>query len=278
MGKSGYPAFSVVMAVYKNDRAEWLQQAIDSLLNQSVKADDIVIVVDGPLTEALNAVLRRYKNEKTISIMRLPENKGLGNALNIGIAHAKRELVARMDADDIAVENRFELQLAEFDKNPDLDILGGQIAEFIDTPDNIVAYRKVPTSYNDIKQFARRRSPFNHPTVMYKKSTIQKLGGYDVSAIRIEDYDLWLRAIHGGATVSNLSEVVLDYRANEDAMRRRKTFSSLKNHTKARLKFYKRDYISAGDLVYGVITQTILLILPVSLAKSIFNRTVRYEK
>lgn len=267
--------YSIVMPIYHKDRSEWFEQAIKSLLDQTVISNDIVIVADGPLTPQLDAVLSQYVNQKTISLIRLPVNKGLGNALNVGIEQAKNELIGRMDSDDVAVPGRFELQVAEFTKNPKLDILGGQIAEFIDSTDKIVAYRKVPTSHHEIKQFARRRSPFNHPTVMFKKSLIQRLGGYDASAIRIEDYDLWLRALANGATCANIDAVLLYYRSTTDAMKRRKTFTSLKNHVKARARFYSKKYISLPDFAYGVVTQTILFILPAKLTTAIFKKVVR---
>ena len=270
--------YSVIMSVYKKDRPEWFEQAIKSLLNQTIRSDDIVIIADGPLTSRLNAVLRQHAKKESISVIRLRTNQGLGNALNLGIKRVRNELIARMDADDIAVPNRFELQIAEFNKNPDLDILGGQIAEFIDNPDEIVAYRKVPTTHLEIKKFARRRNPFNHPTVMYKKSTVQRLGCYDISAIRIEDYDLWLRALSNGAVCANVDIVLLKYRSTVDAMKRRKTLTSLKNHIKARTRFYTREYISLSDFLYGVTAQTILFIMPIGLAGVVFRKVVRDEK
>lgn len=267
--------YSVVMSVYEKDRAEWLSQAIDSILNQTLVCDDIIIVVDGPLTPELNKVIRRYQVINTISTIRLKSNQGLGSALNAGINKAKHEIIARMDADDIAVKNRFELQISEFSNNPKLEILGGQIAEFIDSIENIVSYRRVPTSHCDIMHFARRRSPFNHPTVMYKKTTIQQIGGYDESVIRVEDYDLWLRALSHEVHCANLDSVLLYYRSNNDAMKRRKTFTSLKNHIHSRTNFYRRGYISLTDLLYGVTSQIVLFIIPASLASALFRRVVR---
>lgn len=270
--------YSIVMAVYKKDRPEWFEQAIESLLNQTIISDDIVIIADGPLTSQLDVVLRKYENEKSILLIRLQKNQGLGNALNVGIKQTRNELIARMDSDDIAVLNRFELQVAEFNMNPELDILGGQIAEFINNPDEIVAYRKVPTTHLEIKKFARRRSPFNHPTVMYKKSTIQRLGCYDMSAIRVEDYDLWLRALSQDAVCANLDVVLLNYRSTIDAMKRRKTLTSLKNHIKARARFYTKRYISLSDFLYGIATQTVLFIMPTGLAGAVFKKVVRNAK
>lgn len=275
--KNLYPNYSIVMAIYKNDKPEWFEQAMESVLNQTVRSDDIVIIADGPLTPPLNTVLRRYENRESISLIRLRINQGLGNALNVGIKHAKNKLIARMDSDDIAVLNRFELQIAEFQKNPELDILGGQIAEFINNPEEIIAYRKVPTTQLEINKFARRRSPFNHPTVMYKKSTIQKLGCYDISAIRIEDYDLWLRALSNGAVCANLDAILLNYRSTPDAMKRRKTLVSWKNHIRVRARFYDKKYITLSDLLYGIATQTILFIMPTKLASIALKKVIRGE-
>lgn len=266
--------FSVVMPVYAKDQPEWFEQALESILEQSLVSDDIIIVADGPLTDKLEALLSKYQQD-TISVVRIKKNQGLGNALNVGIKNAKHELIARMDSDDIAVPERFELQVAEFAKNKKLGILGGQIAEFITTPDEIVSYRKVPIGHNDIKAFARRRSPFNHPTVMYKKAAIQSLGGYDANAMRIEDYDLWLRALNNGVVGGNLDTVLLKYRASADAMSRRKTLKSLKGHISARAKFFARGHISFVDLMYGVGTQTVLFVLPSVAAKVVFNKVVR---
>lgn len=268
-------AYSIIMAVYKKDQPEWLKQSIDSLLNQTVVSDDIIIIVDGPLTAQLDGVLSRYDNNKSITLIKLQANQGLGNALNVGIKKAKHQLIARMDSDDISIPNRFELQIAEFNKNPKLDILGGQVAEFIDNPEEIVAYRKVPTGHLEIKKFACRRNPFNHPTVMYKKTTIQKLGCYNATALRIEDYDLWLRAISSGAMCANLDVVLLKYRSTIDAMKRRKTLTSIKSHIKVRFRFLTKKYISFSDFIYGVTTQVVLFLMPVKFANLIFNMVVR---
>lgn len=270
--------FSVVMPVYAKDRAEWFEQAIESVLGQTVPSDDIIIVADGPLTEELENTLGKYAAHDTISVVRIEKNQGLSNALNLGINNAKHDLIARMDSDDIAVKERFELQVAAFSKNKKLGILGGQIAEFIDNPEEIVSYRKVPVGHDEIKTFARRRSPFNHPTVMYKKSVIQGLDGYDVTAVRIEDYDLWLRALNNGVVCENIDAVLLKYRSTRDAIKRRKTFKSLKSHINARAKFLSRGYISFSDFCYGAVTQTALFVLPNSVADAAFKKVVRVEE
>lgn len=268
-------SFSIVMAVYNGDEPEYLKLAIDSLLNQTLAPDEIVIVIDGPIKPTLNSILNLYESKRLVSLIKLPTNKGLGNALNVGISHAKNELIARMDADDIAAKNRFEIQISEFINRPEIDILGGQITEFIDDPRDIAAYRNVPTTHEEIRRFARRRNPFNHPTVMFKKSTIQQLGGYDIKAIRIEDYDLWLRAIAKGAVCANTNDILLYYRSTTDALKRRKTITSLKNHIVARTRFYKRGDIQFSDYVYGIVTQAMLFMMPTKLADILFKKVLR---
>lgn len=163
--------FSVVMAVYEKDKPEWLRQSVESIINQTVQSDDIVIVCDGPVGAELKAVLREYEGRHdAVRVVRLSVNVGAGEARNKGVGATRHELVAIMDADDISLPHRFDLQLKQFKKNPELTLVGGQISEFEGESDNILSYRKVPIEYEEIKRFARYRSPINHVTVMFKKS------------------------------------------------------------------------------------------------------------
>lgn len=264
------------MAVYKNDTPEWLTEAIDSILNQTVKSDDIIIVQDGPISRELRTVLSAYvRGKEEISTVRVKRNQGLGNALNVGLEKAKNELVMRMDADDISMLSRIELQLAEFNNDEGLSLYGGQIAEFSGSSENITSHRMVPLCHDEIIRFSKRRNPFNHPTVMFKKRVIKALGGYNKDAIRVEDYDLWLRLLSEGYCARNSSSVLLKYRSNINAVKRRKTYVSLRSNISARIKFLKAGYISFSDLLYGVISQTLLFVLPARIASGIIERTVR---
>lgn len=148
---------SVLMAVYKNDHPEWLRLAIDSVLKQTLPADEIIVVVDGAVPLILKQVIESYGQQ--IRVLWLKKNQGLWNALNQGLKIAQGELIARMDADDIAMLNRFEKQVRAFEKNPKLDIVGAQIAEFENNVDNIIAYRRVPLDQKSITRFARFRCP-----------------------------------------------------------------------------------------------------------------------
>ena len=176
--------FSVLMSLYFKEKPEYARACFESLLAQTVKASEWVIVEDGPLTDELYALLDEYEAKCPGLIHRVPlkENVGLGKALREGILHCQNELIARMDTDDIAVSDRFEKQLALFEKNPDLDICGSHIKEFIDSTDNVVSERKVPTTHEEIAEYQKRRDSFNHMTVMYKKEAVLK--EYFVSEIK----------------------------------------------------------------------------------------------
>ena len=144
--KNEYPPFSVAMSVYKNDNPIFFDRALQSITeNQKVMPTEIVIIVDGPVDEKINAVIEKYSEKYgNLNVIRLDKNAGLGNALKLAIENAKYELIARMDSDDVSAPNRFEQQLEIMTKNSDVDIVGGDISEFIGDENNVVAKRKVP--------------------------------------------------------------------------------------------------------------------------------------
>ena len=163
------------MSIYKNDKSEYLEQAIKSILNQTVTPNEIVIVKDGPISMELEQVITKLMKEyEFFKIISLKENQGLGDALNKGLEQCTYDIVARMDADDISVNNRFELQIKEFEDDPDLDLLGAYISEFISEPNMSISVREVPLEYDQICKYIKTRNPFNHVTVMFKKSAIQE--------------------------------------------------------------------------------------------------------
>lgn len=153
--------FSVLMSVYKNDNPDFFRTAVESVLvNQTVKPNELVLVVDGPVPESLKQMILNVQQEcNEVKIIWLDKNGGLGNALKIGLSECSNEVVARMDSDDIASATRFQQQLEYIDNNPAIDIVGGQITEFIDSPDNIVGRREVPYDCASLKEYTKRRCP-----------------------------------------------------------------------------------------------------------------------
>ena len=152
--------FSIITSIYKNDKPEFVRVALDSMLiNQTIKPTEIVLVRDGQVTEELDRLLDEYEARypEIFNIIRLKQNGGLGKALKLGVESAKYDIIARMDSDDICLPNRFELQLRYLEQHPDVDIIGGQMTEFIDTPDNIIGKRVVPCINDEIYDFMKGR-------------------------------------------------------------------------------------------------------------------------
>ena len=213
--------YSVLMSVYKNEKAEYFIQAVDSLLDQTIKPEQIVLVRDGLVYEELQNIIDKYVSEypRVFTYLPLEQNGGLGSALRYGLTHCRNELVGRMDTDDISLPDRFEKQLKFLEDNPDVDIVGGNISEFVNKPTVIVDYRIVPQTHNEISRYLKSRSPFNHVTVMFKKSALEKVGSYE-SFYLFEDWYLWVKMYLSGAKFANLNTVLVNVRVFDMANRR----------------------------------------------------------
>ena len=217
-----YREYSVLMSVYHKEKPEYLKQAIESIQTQTLSTNDFVLVCDGPLNEQLDDVIATKQQEMgdTLNVVRLAKNGGLGNALNEGIKYCKNELVARMDSDDIAYPDRCEKQIAVFNTHSEVSICSGIVEEFTTDP-NTVDTRRVPPETNaEIIEFAKKRNPFNHPCVMYKKSAVEAVGSYQDFYL-LEDYYLWLRMLMAGYQGYNIQEPLLHMRAGSDMYLRR---------------------------------------------------------
>lgn len=217
-----YP-FSVCMSVYQNDKPEFVSTSFDSMLvTQSVKPEEIVLVQDGPIPEELSAMLSDYEEKyaKIMRVIRLEKNRGLGNALKLGVENAKYEFVARMDSDDICLSDRFEKQLSFLTEHSEVDIVGGQMTEFIDTPDHIVGRREVPLTNEEIYEYMKSRCALNHVTVMFRKEAVLKAGNYQ-DWFWNEDYYLWVRMMKNGCKFANIPDVVVNVRSGVDQYARR---------------------------------------------------------
>lgn len=232
--------YSVLMSVYFKEKPEFLSAAMQSIFQQTVVTDDFVLVCDGPLTPELDAVIAEMEaaHPDILHLVRLEKNGGLGNALNIGIKHCRNELIARMDSDDISRPNRCEKQLAVFQAHPEVSITSGIVEEFTESIENIHTRRVPPETQEDILAFAKRRNPFNHPCVMYKKQAVEDAGGYQ-DFFLLEDYYLWVRMLQHGAVGYNLQEPLLWMRAGSDLYKRRAGWKYAK--TQRDLFKYMRD-------------------------------------
>lgn len=272
--------FSVLMSVYRNDNPEDLKKAVWSISkNQNVQPNEIILVVDGPVPPSLEDTIRELeKNIPYFKLVRLTENKGLGKALNIGMKHVTNELVARMDADDISLPYRFEKQLEYLANNPEIAVCGGQISEFIGSPNNIVAYRNVPIDSNECKEFYRDRDPLNHMTVMYRKSAVMDVGNYQPWHLD-EDTFLWGRLLKTGYKIANLPDVLVNVRVGEQMYARRGGWRYFKSDAGILKWKLQNGLTDRGRFIYNYLVRfTVQVLMPNNLRAWFFKRLLRNKK
>ena len=271
----GHQKFSVLLSIYSKEKPEFFDKALDSIYNQTIKASEWVIVKDGTISEELQSVIDKYKQYGDIVIkeVSLEENKGLGIALSIGVPECSYELIARMDTDDISVPNRFELQLAEFEKNSNLDLCGGQIIEF-ETDENVfVAERRVPLTHDEIVQYQKKRSAFNHMTVMFKKSKVLEAGNYKHCPL-MEDDMLWVDMILSGANCLNIDEYLCKVRTNRDMIARRGGLVYYKKYKSARKQILESGFITKKQYRQTNRIQFLACIMPKWMRKFVFFKLI----
>lgn len=271
--------YSVLMSVYIKESADRLRTAMNSIWDQTISTDDFVLVCDGPLSEDLNNVIYDMQSEhhNTLHVVRLEKNMGLGIALNTGLKECKHDLVARMDSDDISRPYRCEKQLEVFRLNPELSICSGTIEEFSTSIDIIEARRCLPETHDQIIDFAKKRNPFNHPCVMYKKSSVAAADGYKDFYL-LEDYFLWIRMLKRGCVGYNLQLPLLWMRAGSEMYKRRAGLKYAKSQ-KALFK-YMRDcgFISTYRYVVSTFMRFASSIMPNVIRKYTYKKVLRKVK
>lgn len=275
----GLESYSVLMSVYEKEKVRELEESIESMLKQTVLCEQFVIVEDGPLPEELEGLIRKYEqnNPNLFTIVRLPKNLGLGKALDQGLLQCRNDLVARMDADDISLPQRCEKLLQLYQENTHLSLAGTDIDEFYDDPSNVVSSRIVPADYASICKFMRRRSPFNHPTVMFRKSEVLRVGGYGKMR-RKQDLDLFARMLNQDCYALNINEPLLLFRSDADNYKRRKSWEYCKSYIEVEKANYQRGYCSLIDLAVVSAGQCVLYASPMWLMKFLSDHFLRKEK
>ena len=267
--------FSVSMCVYGNDNPEWFRTAVDSILNQTRKPDEVVLVVDGPVPQVLDVVINHFEQNSIFKVIRLPENKGHGEARRVGLNNCSNELVALMDADDISAEDRFEKQLVLFESDPELTIVGGNITEFVGTPDNIVEARVVKSDDASIKEDMKKRCPMNQVTVMFKKSRVDSVGGY-IDWYCEEDTYLWLRLFLDGAKFANLPDYLVNVRIGKEMYQRRGGTKYFQSEVKLQKYMLDNKIIGLGRFVVNVGERLVVqVLLPNKLRSWVFKNFAR---
>lgn len=211
------PFVSIIMSVY-NEKEMWLRKSIESILNQTYSNFEFIIILDNPSNIYLREIIIQYQNEdKRINFIENDKNIGLNKSLNKGLNVSKGELIARMDADDISLENRLERQINYLKENPDIDFIGTNIIIIDEQNDKIKEIKDIPNKSNDINKLLCHRNPMNHPTWMFKRVLLKDLQEYrDVPFA--EDYDFVCRVVSYGYNVGNLNEKLLLYRIRNNGI------------------------------------------------------------
>lgn len=264
------------MSVYYKDSPEWLKQSIGSMLKQTVEPAEFIIVKDGPVTQKINKVLDHYKKShpELFNIIQLKENVGLGLALRTGIENCHNEYIARIDADDYAVPKRVETQLNIFKKHPELGLVGSNVEEFSDTIDNVISHVVLPEKHQDIYSFAKKRCPFRHPSLLYKKSAVLTAGNYR-SYHLCEDYDLYTRLLQTGCKCFNIQKPLTYMRVDKDFYKRRGGIKYLKSILKFKNEQVATGFFSKKDYVVSATPHIITCLMPNALRDWTYRKLLR---
>ncbi len=272
--------FSVLTSVYKNDKPDYFKAAIRSIsVEQTLQPSEIILVVDGPVNSALeNAIVEMENAIPYLTVIRLEKNVGLGLALATGMQHVNNELVARMDSDDLSISDRFEKQCNFMNNHPDIAVSGGQISEFIDNPENIVAYREVPLHKDECRHYYQDRDPLNHMTVMLRKSAVMAVGNYRPWHLD-EDTYLWGRLLKAGYEIANLPDILVNVRVGNEMYARRGGWKYFKSDVGILRWKMDNGLTSRSRYVYNYLVRFgVQVIMPNRLRGFVFKRLLRKSK
>ncbi|TWU67663.1 MULTISPECIES: glycosyltransferase [Crateriforma] len=266
--------FSVLMSVYRNDDPIHFWEAIDSVTaKQTRRPDEVILVVDGPVSEDLETVIDHWEAQPmhNVRVVRCKNNIGLAKAMNVGLQHCRYDYVARMDADDVSLSDRFEKQLSYLDQHPDISLLGGWYRQFDDQMQQCLTDRKVPAQPDAIKKYSRKRTPFNHVTAVFKRADLMRVGGYPSIDGLMEDWWIALRMIKQGMRLANLPEYHVNVRGDNAFMRRRGGWDYLRSEFANLTAMNREGLMSMRDLVQNLMIRSGVRIIPVGLRSMIYK-------
>lgn len=271
--------FSVLLPVYAGDTASFFRRAIASVTaDQTLRPDELVIVVDGPVGAATREVLDaagagRITAGVPVTIVALPENVGLARALNRGLDACAHPVVARADADDISLPHRFERQVPLV-AHGGIDLVSSAITEFHDDEAEPGLVRAYPTDHDAISALARFRDPFNHPAVVYRRDSIDAAGGYR-HLDKMEDYWLFVRMINAGATVANVAEPLVLYRVGAGAYERRGGWTLLRSELKLQRWMRQIGFTTTRQWARNIAVRGGWRVVPTSLRRRVYGLAAR---
>lgn len=267
--------FSVLISVYKKESALNLKKALDSIINQTLKPTEIVLVEDGPLTDELSTLINTYQlNYGFINVVKLEKNVGLGRALNIGLNHCKYQYVARMDSDDFSHIDRFEKQIKFMINNPSIDVIGCNVDEYDEYLNLILSKKIVPEKDSEIKKYMKYRNPFNHMSIVYKKDKVLEVGNY-LDCPFFEDYYLWCRMAKNGCNFYNLQESLIDVRTGLYMIKKRGGIQYSKDIVNFEIKILQLGTINFFEFLKNVISRIVISNLPKKIRMKFYKKFLR---
>lgn len=267
--------FSVLISLYYKENPDFLRQSLDSVFNQTLPPSEVILVEDGPLTTELYSVVSEYEHRyPTLHIIKLPQNGGLGKALNEGLKHCNFDLVVRMDTDDICFPDRFMKQVNFMVNHPEIGICSAWVEEFKDDINNVVSIRRIPEKSEELYEYGKKRCPINHPAAIFRKSVVLSCGGYRHFKM-IEDYYLWVQMMVKGVMFWNIQECLLHFRTTDDMYKRRGGWNLAINEFKLQYIMYKTKYISFFSFIINAIPKFIIRIAPNPVRKLIYENLLR---
>jgi len=266
--------FSLLLPIYAGDDPEFLRLAFESsTVGQTLRPAEVVIVQDGPVPQALEAELMRIVEESPIRVLpvQLTDNRGLAAALNAGLDSCAYPVVARIDADDFSVPERFARQWELIEAG--YDLLGTGMAEFERDPSETGALRVPPVGPERIREHARTHNPFNHPTMMYRTAALDRVGRYEPFG-KMEDYWLGIRLIDAGARVENIAEPLVRYRVGAGAFARRGGWSEVLTEWRLQRAMLRLGFVTRAQFLRNVVMKGAYRLLPAGVKRVLFRRLV----
>lgn len=275
MGTTELPPFSLLLPVYAGDTAKHLDRAFRSSVHQqTVPPSEVVLVQDGPVGAELVAKIAELIADSPVPVrlVPIPQNVGLARALTLGLAECANDVVARMDADDISLPERFAIQVPLIAQGHDL--VGSGMYEFTEDEagtETLGSTRNPPTASADIARIARFHDPFNHPTVVYTKSAVTRAGGYGPPAL-MEDYFLFARMIADGARTCNSAQWLVMYRVSSGAYKRRGGLALLSSELELQREMRRIGFTSRTQWLRNVAVRGGYRLIPQSVRRAIYGR------
>lgn len=271
-----FSSYSVLMSVYAKEQANYLRESLTSMLAQTMAPEQIVVVEDGPLTPQLTETLEQFQKQYSdvFTIVSLPQNSGLGTALAHGILACRNEIVVRMDSDDYSFPQRVQKEITAMVQHG-LDIVGSQIVEFVDSPSDPVSESNLPCTQEAIATYSKRRNPFRHPSVVFRKTKVLSVGNYSKQYLYFEDWDLFNRMLAANCRAANIDEPLVAMRVSPNFYERRGGLEYIGHIWKFKYAQYRKGYFNFFQFIATVAPHIAVCILPNGVRSLIYAKLLR---